>query len=33
MDANGPRLGRVLYNLLETIPICDVLLTPFMPGT
>jgi len=31
MDANGPRLASVLYNLLETIRICAVLLTPFMP--
>lgn len=28
-----PRLARVLYNLLETIRICNVLLTPFMPET
>ncbi len=33
MEANGPRLGRVLYNLLETLRICAVLLTPFMPDT
>ena len=33
MDANGPRLARVLYNLLETLRICTVLLTPFMPAT
>ena len=31
MDANGPRLASVLYNLLETTRICGVLLTPFMP--
>lgn len=31
MDANGPRLAAVLYNLLETVRICAVLLTPFMP--
>ena len=31
MDANGARLGRVLYNLLETIRICGILLTPFIP--
>ncbi|HPE15359.1 MAG TPA: methionine--tRNA ligase [Oscillospiraceae bacterium] len=30
-EANGPRLARVLYNLLETARICGVLLTPFMP--
>jgi methionyl-tRNA synthetase len=28
-----PRLARVLYNLLETIRICTILLTPFMPET
>ncbi|MCD7757751.1 MAG: hypothetical protein LUH45_06215, partial [Clostridiales bacterium] len=28
-----PRLARVMYNLLETIRICAVLLTPFMPET
>ncbi len=27
------RLATVLYNLLETIRICTVLLTPFMPAT
>ncbi len=31
MDANGPRLACVLYNLLEATRICGVLLTPFMP--
>ena len=31
MDANGVRLGTVLYNLLETVRVCTVLLTPFMP--
>ena len=31
MDANGPRLARVLYNLLECCRIAGVLLTPFMP--
>ena len=31
MEANGARLGRVMYNLLETIRLCAVLLTPFMP--
>ncbi|MDE7219372.1 MAG: methionine--tRNA ligase [Oscillospiraceae bacterium] len=33
MDANGVRLGTVLYNLLETVRICTVLLTPFMPDS
>ncbi len=33
MDANGPRLAHVLYNLLETTRICGILLTPFMPGS
>jgi len=33
MDANGPRLARVLYNLLETIRVCAILLIPFMPHT
>ena len=28
-----PRLARVLYNLLESVRICTVLLTPFMPAT
>ena len=28
---NLPRLASVLYNLLETIRICAILLTPFMP--
>ncbi len=31
MEANGPRLARVLYNLLECCRIAGVLLTPFMP--
>ncbi|MBD5162774.1 MAG: methionine--tRNA ligase [Oscillibacter sp.] len=31
MEANGARLATVLYNLLETVRICTVLLTPFMP--
>ena len=31
MDANGPRLAHVLYNLLETTRVCGILLTPFMP--
>ncbi len=33
MEANGPRLASVLYNLLETTRICGVLLTPFMPAS
>jgi methionyl-tRNA synthetase len=31
MEANGPRLARVLYNLLESCRVAGVLLTPFMP--
>ena len=31
MEANGPRLASVMYNLLEATRICGVLLTPFMP--
>ena len=30
-EANKPRLASVMYNLLESIRICTVLLTPFMP--
>ncbi len=33
LDANGPRLAHVLYNLLETLRICGILLSPFMPGS
>ena len=33
MDANGTRLATVLYNLLETVRVCTVLLTPFMPAS
>ena len=33
MDANGGRLAAVLYNLLETVRISTVLLTPFMPDS
>ena len=33
MEANGARLARVLYNLLETTRICGILLTPFMPDS
>ena len=32
-EANKPRLARVMYNLLETIRIAGVLLTPFMPDS
>ena len=31
MDANGTRLATVLYNLLEAVRVCTVLLAPFMP--
>ena len=30
-DSNKPRLNTVLYNLLETIRICTVMLRPMMP--
>ncbi len=33
LEANGPRLAHVMYNLLECARICGVLLTPFMPGS
>ncbi len=32
-EANKPRLAAVLYNLAETLRICAVLLSPFMPTT
>ncbi len=32
-EAAKDRLARVMYNLLETIRICAVLLQPFMPET
>jgi methionyl-tRNA synthetase len=32
-EAAKPRLAAVMYNLLETIRICAVLLKPFMPET
>ena len=32
-EANKPRLGTVLYNLLESIRIAAVLLTPMIPST
>lgn len=31
--ANAPRLASVLYNLLECVRICGILLAPFMPST
>ena len=33
MEANGPRLAHMMYNLLEATRICGILLTPFMPGS
>ena len=33
MDANGARLARVMYNLLEALRVCAILLTPFMPDS
>ena len=33
MEQNGTRLATVLYNLLEAVRICSVLLTPFIPAT
>ncbi len=33
MEANGPRLARVMYDLLEAIRLSAILLTPFMPET
>ena len=32
-EANKPRLATVMYNLLETIRICAITLSPFMPDT
>ena len=32
-EANKPRLARVMYNLLESLRIAGVLLTPFLPGS
>ena len=32
-ETNLPRLASVLYNLLETIRICTVMLQPFIPDT
>ncbi len=31
MEANGPRLAHVMYNLLETLRVSAILLTPFIP--
>ena len=33
LGQNGPRLARVLYNLLEVCRVAGVLLTPFMPDS
>jgi len=33
MDANGARLARVLYNLLEVCRLSGILLTPFIPDS
>ena len=33
METNGTRLATVMYNLLETLRICAILLTPFMPDS
>ena len=33
MDANGARLARVMYNLLEALRVSAILLTPFMPDS
>jgi len=30
-DANRPRLAAVMYNLLEAIRVCTVMLQPFIP--
>ena len=31
MEANGARLARVMYNLLEVLRVSAILLTPFIP--
>ncbi len=31
MEANGSRLAHVMYNLLESLRVCAILLTPFIP--
>ena len=33
MEANGARLARVMYNLLDALRVSAVLLTPFMPNS
>ena len=33
MEANGSRLARVMYNLLEVLRVSGILLTPFIPGS
>ncbi len=33
MQANGPRLARVMYNLLEALRVSGILLTPFIPDS
>ena len=33
MEANGARLARVMYNLLEVLRIAGILLTPFIPDS
>ena len=33
MEANGTRLARVMYNLLEVLRVSAILLTPFMPSS
>ena len=33
LETNGPRLARVLYNLLEVCRFAGVLLSPFIPGS
>ena len=32
-DSNKPRLAAILYNLIETIRICTIMLQPFIPDT
>ena len=33
MEQNGPRLARVMYNLLEVLRVSGILLTPFIPDS
>ena len=33
MENNGPRLARVMYNLLEALRVSGILLTPFIPDS